>query len=105
MERKRDNSQELTLEEFLDEVLPNRIGMSIGFDIESIDGYGMTILMKQARVFCEEDVNGFGLNYGQTEIFIYEDMIESITRYDQNLYNIEFTANIPDIELKPSVVF
>lgn len=105
MKIEENSSQELTLEEFLDEILPNRVGMSIGFDIESIDGYGMTIIMKQARVFCEEDVNGFGLNYGQTEIFIYEDMIESITRYDKNLYNIEFTANIPDIELKPSVVF
>lgn len=100
-----NNSQELTLNEFLDKVLPNRVGMSIGFDIESIDGYGIAIIMKQARVFCEEGVDGFGLNYGQTEIFIYEDMIESITRYDKNLYDIEFTANIPDIELKPSVVF
>lgn len=105
MKIEENSSQELTLEEFLDEILPNRVGMSIGFDIESIDGYGMTIIMKRARVFCEEDVNGFGLNYGQTEIFIYEDMIESITRYDKNLYNIEFTANIPDIELKPSVIF
>lgn len=105
MKREENSGKELTMEEFLDEVLPNRVGMSIGFNIESIDGYGMIISMKQARVFCEEGVNGFGLNYGQTEIFIYEDMIESITRYDKNLYNIEFTANIPDIELNPSVVF
>lgn len=105
MKKEEIGSKKITTEEFLDEVLPNRIGMSIGFDIESIDNYGMTISLQQSRVFCDDDKTGFGVKYGLSEIYFYSDMIESIIKYDDGSYDIELTANIPDIELKPSVIF
>lgn len=79
-------------------------------DVESMDGYGISVNMSKARIEYDKDMNELSFvagNYntpdgiGSISICI-DDVVDYIRLEDDGSYTIEFNQYIADIKIKES---
>ena len=97
------NYEELSVKEFLDEILHDGLEMGAP-NIGGSDSYAISISMQPAQMYYENDYDDekdgiIGLKCGTAEVEISVNIIYYIWKYNDGSYQIGFTIPMPDMTL------